>query len=155
MRVVKKETRKTKCLSYMSNLYPALEYVSACCDPCWGQIYELSQLKQEAAQFKNHTKDSDWEILAQRRTIVRLCALFKAYCSERAWEAIRDRLWGAYCLCGVDHFQNIRYRKQRKDIGMYSFINRTIKNWNPLPAEALGLSHVNLRFLETALGKQL
>jgi len=30
------------------------------------------------------------------------------------------------------------YRKQRKDIGKYSFVNRTIKNWNQLPAEELG-----------------
>jgi hypothetical protein len=29
-------------------------------------------------------------------------------------------------------------RKQRTDIGKYSFVNRAIKNWNQLPAEALG-----------------
>jgi len=38
----------------------------------------------------------------------------------------------------VDHVQKIRDRKQRMDIGKYSFVNRTIKNWNKLPAEALG-----------------
>ena len=38
----------------------------------------------------------------------------------------------------VDHVRKIRDRKQRKDIGKYSFVNRTIKNWNQLPAEALG-----------------
>jgi hypothetical protein len=47
------------------------------------------------------------------------------------------------------------YRKQRMDIRKYSFVNRTIKNWNQLPAEVLGTSHVNLRFLETELRKQL
>jgi hypothetical protein len=26
----------------------------------------------------------------------------------------------------------------RKDMGKYSFVNRTIENWNQLPAEALG-----------------
>jgi hypothetical protein len=31
----------------------------------------------------------------------------------------------------------------------------TIKNWNQLPAEALGLSLVNVRFLEAELRKQL
>jgi len=31
-----------------------------------------------------------------------------------------------------------RDRKQRTDIAKYSFVNRTIKNWNQLPAEALG-----------------
>jgi len=45
----------------------------------------------KAVQFTNHTKDSDWETLAQRRTIARLCTLFKANCGERAWQAIIDR----------------------------------------------------------------
>jgi len=38
----------------------------------------------------------------------------------------------------VDHVRKIRDRKQRTDIGNDSFVNRTIKNWNQLPAEALG-----------------
>jgi len=29
-------------------------------------------------------------------------------------------------------------RRQRKDIGKYSFMNRTIQQWNQLPAEVLG-----------------
>jgi hypothetical protein len=41
-------------------------------------------------------------------------------------------------LSRVDHVWKIRERKQRKDIGKYSFVSRTIKNWKPLPAEALG-----------------
>jgi hypothetical protein len=38
----------------------------------------------------------------------------------------------------VDHVRKIRDRKQRRDIGNYSLVNLTIKNWNQLPAEALG-----------------
>jgi len=38
----------------------------------------------------------------------------------------------------VDHIRKIRGRRQRTDIGKYSFVNRTIKNWNQLPAEVLG-----------------
>ena len=40
----------------------------------------------------------------------------------------------------VDRVWKVRDRKQRTDIGKYSFVrvNRTIKNWNQLPAEALG-----------------
>jgi hypothetical protein len=79
-------------------------------------------------------KDSDWETLTQRRTIARLCALFKAYAGERAWKAIGDRLRKYYYLSRVDHVRKIRDRKQRTDIGKYSFVNRTIKNWNQLPA---------------------
>jgi hypothetical protein len=29
-------------------------------------------------------------------------------------------------------------RKQKTDIGKYSFVNRTIQLWNELPADALG-----------------
>jgi hypothetical protein len=43
-----------------------------------------------------------------------------------------------YYLSRVDHFRKIRGRKQRKDIGKYSFVHRTIKNWNQLTAEEIG-----------------
>jgi hypothetical protein len=82
---------------------PVLEYRSACWDPCRGQINALDRVQKKAAQFTKHTKDSDWETLAQRRTIARLCALFKAYSGERAWKAIRDRLRRPYYLSRVDH----------------------------------------------------
>jgi hypothetical protein len=35
-------------------------------------------------------------------------------------------------------FGTLRDRKQRTDIKEYSSVNRTITNWNQLPAEALG-----------------
>jgi hypothetical protein len=34
--------------------------------------------------------------------------------------------------------RKIRDRKERKNIGMYSFVNRTVKNWNKLLTEELG-----------------
>ena len=118
---------------------PIREYGSACWDPCKErQINALDRVQKKATQFTNHTKDFEWENLAQRRMIARLCALFKAYSGERAWKALRDRLRRPYYLRRVDHVQKIRDRKQRMDIGKYSFVNRTIKNWNQLPAESLG-----------------
>jgi hypothetical protein len=41
-------------------------------------------------------------------------------------------------LSRVDHVKKIRDRKQRTNIGKYSFVNRIIKNWNQLPAEEFG-----------------
>jgi hypothetical protein len=38
----------------------------------------------------------------------------------------------------VDHERKIRGRRQRTDIGKYSFVNRAIQDWNQLPAEVLG-----------------
>jgi hypothetical protein len=32
----------------------------------------------------------------------------------------------------------IRSRRQRMDIGKYSFVNRAIQDWNQLPAQVLG-----------------
>ena len=101
-------------------------------------INALERAQKKAAQFSNHTKDSDWDALAQRRTVAPLCALFKAYPAERSWKAIRDRLRRPYYLIKVDHVRKIRDGKQRMDIGKYSFVNRTIKNWKQLREETLG-----------------
>jgi len=40
-------------------------------------------------------------------------------------------------LSRADHVWKIEDRKQRTDIRKYSSVNRTIKNWNEPPAEAL------------------
>jgi hypothetical protein len=41
-------------------------------------------------------------------------------------------------LSKVDHNRKIRSRKQKTDIGKYSFVNRTIQLWNQLPEDVLG-----------------
>jgi len=53
------------------------------------------------------------------------------------WKAKCDSLRRPYYLSRVDHVQIIRDRKQRTAIRKYSFVNRTIKNWNQPPTEAL------------------
>jgi hypothetical protein len=45
---------------------------------------------------------------------------------------------GPCYLSRGDHGKKIRSRKQRTDIGKYSFVNRTIQLWNQLPADVLG-----------------
>jgi len=45
-----------------------------------------------------------------------------------------DRLLKPRYLSREDHNQQIRTRKQRTDVGKYSFVNKTIKSWNQLPA---------------------
>jgi len=52
-------------------------------------------------------------------------------------EITGDKLIGPSYLNRDDHDHKIRARKQRTDIGKYSFVNRTIKLWNQLPAEVL------------------
>jgi hypothetical protein len=67
-----------------------------------------------------------------------MCANFKAYTGERASKAIGDRLQAPSYLSRVDHNWKIRARKQRTDVGKYSFVNRNITDWNQLPEGAIG-----------------
>ena len=129
---------------------PILQYGSACWDPCRvGQINALDRVQKRAAQFTNHTTDSDWETLAQPKTITHFCALFKAYTGERAWKAIHSR------LRRVDLVRRIRDPKQRTDIGKHFFVNRTIKNWNQLPAETLGTFSCKPKIFRNRISKAI
>jgi hypothetical protein len=93
--------------------------------------------KRRAAKFANNADQPGWETLAERRMASRLCALFRAYTGRWAWEAIGDRPLRPCYLSREDHNQEIRSRKQRTDYGKYSVVNRTIINWNQLPADLL------------------
>jgi hypothetical protein len=50
---------------------------------------------------------------------------------------VHKALLKPYYLSRNDHNQKIRTRNQRTDAGKYSFVNRTIKNWNQLSAGLL------------------
>jgi hypothetical protein len=122
----------------MSLVSPSLEYGAACWDQYReGQISMLDRVKKKEAKFAHHMDKPNWETLASRRKLSRICALFKAYSGERAWKAIGDRLQWPHYLSRVDHELKIRSRRQRKDIGKYSFVNRTIQHWNQLLADVL------------------
>ena len=67
--------------------------------------------------------------------------------------AIGDTLQAPSYLSKVDHQWKIRARKQRKDIGKYSFVNRTITDWNKLTEGAIGTSHSKTRIFKTRVRK--
>jgi hypothetical protein len=88
MRVLKKGNIK-KSLAYTSLLRPILEFGASCWDPHReGQINTLHHVQKKAAKFANHTNDSVWSTLVQRKKIAHICAPFKAYNGERAWKAL-------------------------------------------------------------------
>jgi hypothetical protein len=149
MRILKKGNSGTKSLAYTTLVRLILEYGAACWDPYReGQIYALDRVQKKAAKFAYHMSESNWETLSQRRKISCICALFKAYSGERAWKFIGDRLQLPNYLSRTDHDWKIGNRRQRTDIGKYSFVNRTIRLWNRLRAEIL-----NQVLLERGLGK--
>ena len=140
MRILKKGNSNTKSLAYMSLVRPILEYGAACWEPYReGQISAIDRVLKKAVKFAHHRKSPNWETLASRRKLSRIYALFKAYTVERAWKSIGDRLQRSHYLSRVDHERKIRSRRQRTDIGKYSFVNRTIQHWNQLAAEVLGI----------------
>jgi hypothetical protein len=55
------------------------------------------------------------------------------YSRERAWKTIGDRHQRKIFLSRLDHLRKIWSRGQRTDLGKYSFVNRTIQDWNQLP----------------------
>ena len=84
MCVLKKGNSNTKSLAYTSQVRPILEYGVPCWDPYReGQFNALDCVQNKVAKSANHTNDSIWETLAQRRKITRTCALFEACNGER------------------------------------------------------------------------
>jgi hypothetical protein len=69
-----------------------------------------------------------------------MCALYKAYNGERVWKDIEDRLQAPYYQSRIDNCWQIRFRKIRTDVGKFSFVDRTIADWNRLPEEAIATS---------------
>jgi len=156
MRLLKKGNSISRSLAYMSLTRLILEYVATCSDPYWeGQISALDRVQKKAAKFSHKTNSSNWKILASRRKLSRICALFKAYSGERAWRATGDRLQLPHYLSSVYHEQKIRSRRQRTDIGKYSFVNRNTEDWNQLPAELLGTLPCKLNTLKKRARKAI
>jgi len=118
MRILKKGNSNTKLLAYMSLVRPILEYGFASWDPYReGQISAFDREQKKAAKFVHHTDSSNWENLASRRKLSRICALFKTHSGERAWKAIGDRLQRPHNLSRADHERKIRSRRQRTCVG--------------------------------------
>ena len=81
--------------------------------------------------------------------------LFKAYSGKGTWKAIGDRLQRPHYLSRVDRERKIRSRRLRTDIGKYSFVNRTIQDWNQLPAEVLRTLPCKLNTLKKRVRKAI
>jgi len=93
MRILKNGNSNTKSLTYMSLVRPILEYGAVCWDPYReGQISALDRVQKKAAKFAHNKNRPNWEKLASRRKLSRICVLFKTYSGESAWKPTGDRL---------------------------------------------------------------
>jgi hypothetical protein len=80
-------------------------------------------------------------------------ALYKAYNGDRAWKYIGGRLYVPYYLSRGDHYWKIGARKQRTDVRKFSFVNRTIADWNQLPEGVTGFSPVKIHIFSKRVRK--
>ena len=71
-----KGNSNNKSLAYMSIVRPILEYGAACWDPYReGQISALDRVQKKAAKFAHHANSPNWETLASRRKLSRICGV--------------------------------------------------------------------------------
>jgi hypothetical protein len=49
-------------------------------------------VEKEEAKFAYHMSGLNWEIMTYRRKISHICAVFIAYCGERAWKGYRGQI---------------------------------------------------------------
>ncbi|KAJ4441903.1 hypothetical protein ANN_11763 [Periplaneta americana] len=143
MRILKKSNRKSKELAYKTLVRPIME----CGAVGWGpyrqnQIDSIEKVQRKAAKYvkmgnghdEEIVKDLGWELLKSRRRKTRLTALFKAQMGHKAWNDIDARLATPSYLGRTDHIRKFKCRKQRTDVAKFSFVNRSIVDWNSLPA---------------------
>ncbi|KAJ4438086.1 hypothetical protein ANN_14025 [Periplaneta americana] len=138
MRVLRKGSDKSKEIAYKSLVRPVMEYGAACWDPYrLEHVKTLEKIQKRALKCCRKNLPLKWDTLTDRRTRIRLCALFKTYRGEPAWREIKNRLQPPNYFSRNDHSYKLRERRQRTDTGKFSFLNRTIRDWNALPADLL------------------
>jgi len=69
--------------------------------------------------------------------------------SRKCVERDKDSLQALNYLSTVNHKWKIRSRIQRTGIGKYSWVNRSIADWNQLPRGAIRLAHGNAYIFKT------
>lgn len=158
MRILKKSSANAKELAYLTLVRPLMEYGVACWDPYRkAHRKNLDRIQRKANKFtyrSNATKKS-WEPLETRRTKARLCALYKSYVGQPAWKEIQIRLEKPNYFGRSDHTHKIRARKQNSDLGKFSFCNRTIRDWNSLPAAVFKAFPLSVRSFRNKLEKYI
>jgi len=150
-----RSTRKVKETAYKAIVRPLVEYSSSVWDPYHAnQIDTVEMIQRKAARFclnRYQRMDSvtdmlqqlNWQPLASRRRASRLSAFSKVFNRE---ESLND----LSCLVipgvhsGLRNANPLRIQSItcRKNIGHYSFIPRSIRDWNSLPLHILNQNNI-------------
>lgn len=78
-----------------------------------------------------------WESLEKRRRRMRLMNFYRVYNAQEAWRELGTRMLKPGFLARGDHNEKVMERMAVTDVGRYSFVNRTIGEWNKLDGRIL------------------
>ena len=154
---------KIKEQAYRSLIRPILEYATSVWDPYReGEIKEVEKVQRLAArrvtgytkkwqieknkkgeEVKVFVKPSElvkqlgWDLLEKRRKDDRLCDYFRAMEGRGGWKELYTKIEMdmAERNCRRNNGRKVMLKSSRKDVGKYSFMNRTGGEWNKLDGE--------------------
>ncbi|XP_072028208.1 uncharacterized protein [Amphiura filiformis] len=142
-------------LAYRPLVRPTLEYCAAVWDPHTAdQIYQIEAIQRRAARFVNRDydrrssvstmiEDLNWRTLAERRKITRMSVFQKSY---EGYLSIPVRTYTAAPVQTLhqettrrSHTKSFIELHSSKDCFKYSFIPRTLIDWNNLPQHIINI----------------
>ena len=145
MRNLKNSSRHAKELAYKTLVRPILEYATKVWDPHHNvHILKLEMIQRKAARFvlgrfgrpdsvSDMLRELGWDTLDSRRKVDRLVGLHQTYAGKPTWKEMCDRLKSPNFIGKNDHCYKVYIDASKKDVGKYSFLSRTVKEWNELP----------------------
>ena len=137
-------TEEIKNLAYCAMVRPTLEYCAAVWDPYTADlINQVEAVQRRAARFVKNNFDRrssvttmieslKWETLSHRRRIIRLSTFQKAYEGHLAIP-IQKLLHPVQRFTRKSHSKAFIEVQANKDCLKYSFLPRTVTDWNNLP----------------------
>ena len=144
-------TKDTKAQAYKMVIRPSVEYCSAVWDPYTNEhILKIGKIQRRAARLVCNNYDwrqivteliqkLEWDMLSTRRKINRLSIFNKAIGGHLAIP-VRNYLQPAQRQTRRSKSNNYIEHQASLDCYKYSFIPRTIRDWNNLPTDMSSIS---------------
>jgi hypothetical protein len=144
-----RSSQSVKEQAYKAIVRPVLEYSSSVWDPYQvGQIHALEMIQRRAARFclnRYQRLDSvsamldelKWDSLASRRKASRLSAFCRVFNHQGGLEDLSSHIVQAPTGLRYSHSLRLQSMTCHLNYGHYSFIPRSIRDWNSLPSHVV------------------